>query len=111
LFRTTGCDFAIGENNQRYLMNSTTVTEPTSLDSILELIGRKLYQLRIKKGYKSHATFAEEFNLPRVQYWRMEKGKSNITLGSLQKVLDIHGITLEELFCQIAEERNKKFTR
>jgi transcriptional regulator with XRE-family HTH domain len=82
-------------------MNSKTVTDATSLDSILELIGKKLYELRIKKGYKSHAAFAEEFDLPRIQYWRMEKGKTNITLRSLHKILDIHGITVEELFAKL----------
>jgi len=85
-------------------MNSRTAKDSSSLDSVLEMIGKKLFQLRVKKGYKSHASFAEAHNLPRVQYWRMEKGKSNVTLRSLHKVLSIHHMTLEQLFEEINEE-------
>jgi hypothetical protein len=31
----------------------------------------------------------------------MEKGKSNITLKSLIKILNIHGMSMEEFFCII----------
>jgi transcriptional regulator with XRE-family HTH domain len=40
-------------------------------------IGEKLAELRKKKGYTSHETFAYDHDLSRVQYWRIEKGKSN----------------------------------
>jgi hypothetical protein len=75
---------------------------------ILEAIGKKLIQLRIQKGYKSHVTFAEDFDLPRVQYWRMEKGKANFTLKSLSRVLAIHGLSLEKLFVEIALGEKEK---
>jgi transcriptional regulator with XRE-family HTH domain len=88
-------------------MNSP-VKEDASLNRILELIGKKLLELRIKKGYSSHADFAMDFDLPRIQYWRMEKGKANITLKSLSKVLAIHGLTLENLFMQINRENKKR---
>lgn len=88
-------------------MNST-VEEKDHLSGILELIGKKLIDLRRKKGYTSHAEFASTFGLPRIQYWRMEKGKANVTLKSLGKVLHIHGLTLEELFMQIRKERKKE---
>jgi len=45
-------------------------------------IGEKLAELRKKKGYTSHETFAYDYELSRVQYWRIEKGKSNLTLRS-----------------------------
>lgn len=77
------------------------------LNVTLELIGKKLLELRKKKGYTSHADFASDFGLPRIQYWRMEKGKANVTLKSLGKVLDIHGLTLEELFMVIRKERKR----
>lgn len=87
------------------IMNSNIVSEIATLDSILEVIGRKLLDLRIKKGYKSHADFAKDHALPRIQYWRMEKGKSNITLRSLHRVLAVHNLSIEELFESIAREK------
>jgi transcriptional regulator with XRE-family HTH domain len=86
----------------------TTIKEDHSLNGILEIIGSKLLELRIKKGYSSHVDFAAEHNLPRIQYWRMEKGKTNVTLKSLNKVLAIHDLTIQELFMQIEAEARKK---
>lgn len=82
----------------------------TSVTSILEVIGKKLIELRILKGYTSHVTFAEDFDLPRVQYWRMEKGKANFTLKSLNRVLAVHGVTFEQLFNDIAREGKENGT-
>jgi transcriptional regulator with XRE-family HTH domain len=61
-------------------------------------IGEKLAELRKKKGYTSHETFAYDYELSRVQYWRIEKGKSNLTLRSLYNLLEIHGIDLKDFF-------------
>jgi transcriptional regulator with XRE-family HTH domain len=61
-------------------------------------IGEKLAELRRKKGYTSHETFAYDFELSRVQYWRIEKGRSNITLKSLCTLLEIHGVELKDFF-------------
>jgi len=33
--------------------------------------------------------------MSRVQYWRIEKGKTNLTLKSL-RLLEIHGLNLKE---------------
>ncbi len=61
-------------------------------------IGKELAALRQKKGYTSHETFAHAFNLPRVQYWRIERGRTNCTLRSLTRILEIHNMTLEAFF-------------
>ena len=82
------------------------IKNEASLADMLELIGKKLLELRLRKGYTSHAEFAADFDLPRIQYWRMEKGKANITLKSLLKILSIHKVSLHEFFCVArAEER------
>ncbi len=60
-------------------------------------IANKLKALRIQKGYSSHESFAWDYGLNRVQYWRIEKG-SNITIKTLLTVLDIHNISLKEFF-------------
>jgi transcriptional regulator with XRE-family HTH domain len=69
----------------------------------LTKIGEKLAELRKKKGYTSHETFAYDFELSRVQYWRIEKGKSNITLKSLCTLLEIHGIDLKDFFNSLSK--------
>lgn len=68
------------------------------LQQTLEIIGKKIHELRIQKGYKSHETFALDYDLPRVQYWRLEKGKVNFTIKTLLRVLSIHKLTIEEFF-------------
>lgn len=60
-------------------------------------IGSKIKKLRKDKGYSSYETFANEYELNRVQYWRVEKGQ-NITMKTLLKILSIHGLSLEEFF-------------
>ncbi|MFM9838683.1 MAG: helix-turn-helix domain-containing protein [Cyclobacteriaceae bacterium] len=74
------------------------------LERQLKLIGEKLAELRRKKGYSSHESFAYDFELPRVQYWRMEKGKSNITIKSLLRIMEIHSLSLKEFFNSLPKE-------
>lgn len=69
-----------------------------TVQKTLEDIGQKLTALRKKKGYTSHETFAYDFDLPRVHYWRIEKGKVNLTVKSLMKILSIHKVSMEEFF-------------
>lgn len=89
-------------------MQSKATKEADTLNGILESIGKKLQELRIRKGYTSHADFAADHDLPRIQYWRIEKGKANITLKSLHRILEIHGITVEELFQEVFSKRQQK---
>ena len=76
--------------------------------NILAVIGENLRELRISKGYKVREQFAADFDLPRVQYWRIEKGMANITFKSLAKILAIHGLTIEEFFLVMQEKKNQK---
>jgi transcriptional regulator with XRE-family HTH domain len=71
-----------------------------ALKPVLEDIGDKLRVLREKKGYTSIKDFAHEYDLPLIQYWRIEKGKANITLKSLNKLLAIHSVSIEDFFCK-----------
>ncbi|MBL6663505.1 MAG: helix-turn-helix domain-containing protein [Flavobacteriales bacterium] len=61
------------------------------------VIGQQLKALRQQAGYTSYAGFAWDNDLPKTQYGRMEKG-TNCTLKSLQRVLDIHGLSFGEFF-------------
>jgi transcriptional regulator with XRE-family HTH domain len=80
------------------------VKEDEVLKQLVERIAKKLVELRKKKGYSSYESFAYDHEIPRMQYWRMEKGKTNVTLKSLVKILAIHKLTVEEFFASIREE-------
>lgn len=67
------------------------------LDRRIVLMAEKLQKLRKAKGYSSYENFAWDNSLPRVQYWRLEKG-TNFTINTLLKVLDVHKMTLKEFF-------------
>ena len=66
-------------------------------DLIVAKIGLKLKHLRIEKGYTSYENFAFQNDIPRVQYWRIEKG-TNFTIKYLLKILEIHQISLKDFF-------------
>ena len=68
------------------------------LDAALKEIGNKLAELRRKKGYTSHESFAYDHDIPRMHYWRIENGKTNLTIRTLLKILAIHKITLVQFF-------------
>jgi transcriptional regulator with XRE-family HTH domain len=84
------------------------VKKVDALQHTLTLIGKQLVLLRKKKGYKSHETFCYDFDLPRMQYWRMENGKTNVTLKSLYRVLEIHNISVEDFFSSLTAVSEKE---
>lgn len=86
------------------------VKEDEILKSLQERIGEKIMKLRKQKGYSSHEDFAHDFELTRVQYWRIEKGRTNLTLKTLVRILSIHKITVEEFFNDLYKEQKKQKT-
>ena len=77
------------------------------MDERILLIAKKIKYLRIKKGYISSEFFAWEHKIPRVQYWRMEKG-TNFTIKTLLRILDAHEMTLDEFFSDLQIDEQKK---
>ena len=69
----------------------------------LKSIGRHLREIRKEKGYSSAEIFAYDNSLNRVSYWRIENGQ-NFTMKMLLKILDIHGMSLEEFFSSMASK-------
>lgn len=61
----------------------------------IDAIAKRIKALRVEAGYTSYEKFAIENGIARKQYWRLEKGH-NFKITSLFRILDIHGITLEE---------------
>jgi transcriptional regulator with XRE-family HTH domain len=84
-----------------------SVKEEEALTSLLKRIGLKLTELRKQKGYTSHEDFAFDHDIPRVQYWRLEKGQTNVTMKSLIRLLTIHKVTVEEFFSSLPKEPRK----
>ncbi len=77
------------------------IMRANSLEAKLKQIGAGLSELRKKKGYDTIRDFAKAYKLPEIQYWRIENGKTNLTLKSLTKLLKIHKMTLEDFFCRL----------
>lgn len=73
-----------------------------SLEVKLKQIGIGLSELRRRKGYETIRDFAKAYKLPEIQYWRIENGKTNLTLKSLTRLLQIHRLTLEDFFCKLS---------
>jgi transcriptional regulator with XRE-family HTH domain len=67
-------------------------------EKVLKEIGARLKKLREDAGYSSYENFAIQHELSRMQYWRMENGKVNLTIKSLLTVLNIHRISIEDFF-------------
>jgi len=86
------------------------VKEKDTLDALLVRIGDKVTDLRKKKGYSSYESFAYDHDIPRMQYWRVENGKTNLTLKTLHTVLSIHELTIEDFFAQMQKETKKSKT-
>jgi transcriptional regulator with XRE-family HTH domain len=74
-----------------------------SFNRVLTVVGMRLAELREKKGYTTLKEFANDYDLPQIQYWRMEKGKANITLKSLARILKVHNMTLQDFFCMVTD--------
>ena len=87
---------------------SVNKKEEEVLLSTQKRIGQRLTQLRKIKGYTSYETFAYDYEIPRMQYWRLEKGKANITLKSLMKLLFIHKISIDDFFAALPRESKSK---
>ena len=60
-------------------------------------IGKRIKELRLKAGYSSLETFANEHDLSRRNYWRLESG-GNFKMSTLFRILKIHKIPLEAFF-------------
>jgi transcriptional regulator with XRE-family HTH domain len=78
-----------------------------SLEHLLQLIGNKLAFLRINKGYDTIKDFAAAFGLPQIQYWRLENGRTNPTIGSLYKLMCIHKVNFKDFFSDL--DKAKQF--
>jgi hypothetical protein len=73
------------------------------MDERIYKIAKLIKQLRIEKGYGSSEFFAWEHKIPRIQYWRMEKG-TNFTIRTFLRILDAHNMSLQDFFNRLEQE-------
>jgi len=79
---------------------------------VFKNIGLRLKKLREDKGFTSYEQFAVEFDLSRMHYWTIEKGRANITIRTLLHILSIHNLTVEDFFAiSFKDESLKKETK
>ncbi len=79
------------------LLALSMAKEKVNIDSRIVEVSEKLRELRRAKGFSSYKAFAQQHDIDSVQYQRVETG-SNLTLKTLLRVLDIHGLTLKDFF-------------
>lgn len=77
-----------------------------SEEEILKEIGLRFKKLRTDEHYTSYEHFAIENDLSRMHYWKIEKGKANITIKTLLKILTIHNCSIEDFFKIDAKDEN-----
>lgn len=65
----------------------------------LESLGKRIRELRIKKGYSNYEYFAYEKNIPRAQFGRYEKGE-DLRYTSLLKVIKAFDMSIKEFFSE-----------
>jgi hypothetical protein len=80
-----------------------TILKTKTFQTFLKRIGDGLIVLRKQRGYENITDFTRDFKLPMIQYWRIEKGKANVTLKSLAKLLAIHNLQPEDFFCWLKD--------
>ena len=65
------------------------------------IIGKKIHDLRIIKTRMSQESFAKSIGLDRTYLSRVESGKQNLTMKSLQLIVNSFGMTLKDFFDEI----------
>ena len=70
-------------------------------------VARIFKDLRKQRGHPSYESFAFEHDFPRAQYWRVEDGKSNLTLRTIARLLAIHNLTIDEFAWLLANDQQQ----
>lgn len=68
-------------------------------EEYLKLLGKRLKELRVKKGYTNYENFAFEHGIGRAQYGKYETG-GNIQFNTLVKILKALDISVKDFFSE-----------
>jgi len=69
----------------------------------LKLVGAKIRDLRLEKGY-SYIALAEEIGISRNSYNALEIGNDYFNISTLLQVLDYHKLSVNTFLCSLEEE-------
>ncbi|MBX7227770.1 MAG: helix-turn-helix domain-containing protein [Chitinophagales bacterium] len=87
------------------MIKKTTISPETpqtdekviDIEGQIKNLGKKIRELRIKKGYTNAEFFAYDHRINRSQYGKYERGE-DLRFSSLLRILQIHNMTLKEFF-------------
>jgi len=65
-----------------------------NVEDIQEQIGKQIKKIREEKGIKNYEKFAIGIDMSRSYYWNVEKGKANLTIKTLCKILNALDVKL-----------------
>lgn len=77
----------------------TQAKNDPEIQKTLEQLGKRIRELRLKKGYPSFERFAFENEINRVQYGRYENG-ANISFANLVKLIKAFDLSVSEFFAE-----------
>ena len=77
----------------------TSRHKPLDAEDQLRKLGKRLRDLRIKKGFTSLEIFAYEHGFGRAQYGRYELGR-DLQMTTLIRLVNCFDMTLEEFFSE-----------
>lgn len=75
--------------------------ETTAMDRIQRALGHRVRELRKAKGW-AQETFADHCGMHRGHMGQIERGENNLTLSTLLIIAEKLGITVSDLFEEIA---------
>ena len=70
---------------------------------VLGKIGERLKELRVENGWSSHENFAFDNEMSRAHYWKIERGKTNVTIKTLMKILNVHKVSIVDFFAGLED--------
>jgi transcriptional regulator with XRE-family HTH domain len=70
---------------------------PLETDEVLQKMGKRIRELRIKKGFTNMDIFAYEHGFARAQYGRYENGE-DLRFSTLLRLINAFEMSLEEFF-------------
>jgi transcriptional regulator with XRE-family HTH domain len=65
---------------------------------ILKKFGKRVQELRLRKGITSQITLANKAGLDRTYMGGIERGERNVGLKNIEKIAKSLGVSIDELF-------------
>ena len=80
---------------------------PESVQKGLRQLAKRLKELRIQNGHGNYERFAYDNDISRGQYWKYEKGESDLRFSVIIRLAEAHGLSLAEFFAEGFDDSEK----